>query len=781
MRWPLSAVVSALFAFCLLVPVAAQAQRATINGTVVGPTGAPEANVTLIVTNEAGVDRRAVTDAAGAFVFGGLQPGAYRLRTDNDTFAPFSQDSIVLTAGQTLPLKIALAARVSATAAPTARAAVQGTVISPTGSPAGDITLIITNAEGIDRRVVTGTNGAFIFGGLQPGTYRLRIENAGADARPFPATELIFAPGERRQFDIRLQPLPPPPPVAPAATTKPATPPPPDAPGQRVATLPVAAKPEKKEKSGDLSYPVPEVTAPGGEFEAMPNRWDFKFPVYQRYPGNNRMPWIVGGPFDPYNQNAAKGDRPIGGSQSLFANVAMQLNSAVNPRQSMQAAGGTKDMFDNHNFVGSLELFRGDTVFEPKRWAVRATVVGNLNGQRGDVRTERLQTYGVEEAFVEKRLAVLNKAFDFMSVRAGMQNFNSDFRGFLFVDNQLGVRLFGNAGRNRAQYNVAYFDMRNRELFSQLHKFSSRGQRVIVANYYIQDFGAPGYTAMFNVHVNRDEGPPVKPGPQPPNSPGQPNNTGQPNPPAAAINPQQVTYLGFHGDGHWGSWSVNHAFYQAFGTTPGNNITKLLDPAAPAELKVNARMAAIELARDADWKRYRLSAFYASGDNRSDPATAKGFDNITDNPNFAGGQFMYWTQQFGGVRLGQTNTVLTEKFSLLPNLRSKFGTASNFVNPGLMLVNGGVDLRFSPSLKVVTNASWLRFADATMLRRLSSGFEDDAIGLDLSVGAKFRPFVNENMFIVLGYSKLMPQGGFKSHLGSKSQLHSIVGAVQLAY
>ena len=26
-----------------------------------------------------------------------------------------------------------------------------------------------------------------------------------------------------------------------------------------------------------------------------------------------------------------------------------------------------------------------------------------------------------------------------------MQNFNSDFRGYLFVDNQLGVRLFGNA------------------------------------------------------------------------------------------------------------------------------------------------------------------------------------------------------------------------------------------------------------------------------------------------------------------------------------------------
>jgi hypothetical protein len=165
-------------------------------------------------------------------------------------------------------------------------------------------------------------------------------------------------------------------------------------------------------------------------------------------------------------------------------------------------------------------------VFEPKRWAVRGTIVGNVN--RLSTAAKLGRTYGVEEAFAEKRLAVLGPAFDFVSIRGGMQNFNSDFRGYLFVDNQLGVRLFGNARSNRDQYNVAYFSMRDRDAVSQLHKFTSRNQDVIIANYFVQDFGAPGYTFMANLHVNHDKGVEADP------------------------HALQVVYAGFHGDGKWG-------------------------------------------------------------------------------------------------------------------------------------------------------------------------------------------------------------------------------------
>src|SRR6185295_18669300 len=99
---------------------------------------------------------------------------------------------------------------------------------------------------------------------------------------------------------------------------------------------------------------------------------------------------------------------------------------------------------------------------EPKRWAVRATTVTNLNAASvgsfsfSDFQKKPVK-FAVEELFGEARVAVLDPAFDFVSIRGGMQNFNSDFRGYLYVDNQMGVRLFGNARQNRDQYNIVYF------------------------------------------------------------------------------------------------------------------------------------------------------------------------------------------------------------------------------------------------------------------------------------------------------------------------------------
>jgi hypothetical protein len=103
-----------------------------------------------------------------------------------------------------------------------------------------------------------------------------------------------------------------------------------------------------------------------------------------------------------------------------------------------------------------------------------------------------------------------------------------------------------------------------------------------------------------------------------------------------------------------------------------------------------------------------------------------------------------------------------------------------------MLVNGGVDLRLSPKLRVVTNVSHIRLADTSVVRALladagSPGFEDSSIGWDIGAGAKLRPFVNENLFVVLGFALLKPGDGLASALGSTQPLHSFVGAIQLAY
>ena len=85
---------------------------------------------------------------------------------------------------------------------------------------------------------------------------------------------------------------------------------------------------------------------------------------------------------------------------------------------------------------------------------------------------------------------------------------------------------------------------------------------------------------------------------------------------------------------------------------------------------------------------------------------AVGFDTILDDPNFAGGDFSYWQRQpikLLGVNLKQAN-------SLVPDLRAaKAEGQANFVNPGLDLVNSGMDFEVTPKLRLVSNANLLWF------------------------------------------------------------------------
>ena len=66
-------------------------------------------------------------------------------------------------------------------------------------------------------------------------------------------------------------------------------------------------------------------------------------------------------------------------------------------------------------------------------------------------------------------LRILSDAYDFISARAGIQTFNSDFRGFIFFDQEPGLRLFGTLDSNRYQYNAAYFAMLEKDTNSGLN------------------------------------------------------------------------------------------------------------------------------------------------------------------------------------------------------------------------------------------------------------------------------------------------------------------------
>src|SRR5262249_38778887 len=163
------------------------------------------------------------------------------------------------------------------------------------------------------------------------------------------------------------------------------------------------------------------------------------------------------------------------------------------------------------NVTLSATLFRGDTSFRPIDWQVKFTPEFNINylnvRENGivniDVRkgNDRVDTHiGVQEAFFEVKMKDLGGAYDFVSARAGIQCFNSDFRGFIFHDCEPGMRIFGNLKANRFQYNLAYFDMLEKDTNSGLNRLETRGQRVFIANLYRQDFIKHGYTIQGSFH-----------------------------------------------------------------------------------------------------------------------------------------------------------------------------------------------------------------------------------------------------------------------------------------
>ena len=125
---------------------------------------------------------------------------------------------------------------------------------------------------------------------------------------------------------------------------------------------------------------------------------------------------------------------------------------------------------------------------------------------------------------------------------------------------------------------------------------------------------------------------------------------------------------------------------------------------------------------------------------------------------------------------------LTQRNSFLPDLRtSKEQGQANFVNPGLFLYNIGADFDITPKVKLITNVSYLQFADTKSLQLLL--FDDKIgrnIGIDYSMGIEYRPFLNNNVIFIIGAAALQPMGGYRDLFQDTVQ-YSIFTSVTLTY
>ena len=111
---------------------------------------------------------------------------------------------------------------------------------------------------------------------------------------------------------------------------------------------------------------------------------------------------------------------------------------------------------------------------------------------------------------------------------------------------------------------------------------------------------------------------------------------------------------------------------------------------------------------------------------------------------------------------------------MLANLRSdKNEGQANFVNPGLFLLNAGSDIELTPKARLFLNLNYLRFMDTQPLEQVL--FQPNIrhnIGLDYSVGLRYRPPLSENIVLTFGASGLAPGAGFRDIYTGK-QLWSV--------
>lgn len=520
-----------------------------------------------------------------------------------------------------------------------------------------------------------------------------------------------------------------------------------------------------------------------GNFIPVPDRWR----IMESLGANT--PW-----YDPYNQNILKGDKPFHGEDWFFAFTGIS-DTLIEPRGIPTPVGpqsgpspGSNDVLGKTNqdifaqtFITSFLFYKGDTAFKPPDYEFRATLAFQYNY----VHTEEVRALqidptfgtnrddgfiGVQELFFTKDYRTASSRYDVDEVRIGIQPFSADFRGFLFQDNQLGIRFFGNRDNNRWQYNLAWFRRLEKDINSGLNDITEplRDDDIFLASLYRQDWPFIGFVSQGIVVYNRNRE----------NSSFYDSNGFIQRPAAIgreAGRTYDVGYLGYNGDGHIGRLNLTVSAYAAIGNQDGGVFV-------PQETDIRAGFFAAEASMDFDWIRLRGSLAWASGDDDPFDDVSNGFDAIFENPIFAGADSSYWIRQNipliggGGVTLGGRN-------AMLPALRSsKEQGQSNFDNPGLNLIGIGADFDITPQSRLSTNINELWFDNTEVLKTARATADvGKNIGTDISLAWIYRPKFTQNIILRLSGAVLLPGQALKDLYGTDTTYYTVLGNFIFTY
>ena len=237
----------------------------------------------------------------------------------------------------------------------------------------------------------------------------------------------------------------------------------------------------------------------------------------------------------------------------------------------------------SQTFILGAALIKGLTAFKPPEIEYRVALAFNANYVNVPEKrvlfvqpskpSHRLDHFlGLQELFVDYHVRNTSDRYDFESIRVGIQPFQSDFRGFLFNDQQLGIRYFGSRDNNRWQYNLGAFWRLEKDTNSGLNSVVQRPRNdwVFIGNLYRQDLPIPGLTSQITAayNMNREK------------NRVEIDDNGFPVRPALLGNLRgrnyDVVYLGYNADGRIGRVNLTASIYGAFGTdsqisSPGRN------------------------------------------------------------------------------------------------------------------------------------------------------------------------------------------------------------------
>lgn len=503
---------------------------------------------------------------------------------------------------------------------------------------------------------------------------------------------------------------------------------------------PYRIRPEDDQPLGFVNRSnTPPADLSGSDFFPVEDRWRLGFPEWNRY--------VSGGLLRPWNQSILKGDYPLENT-NLFMNHTLVSDTQLQIRRKpVNRVGTDEDRQFRQRFFLTTELFKNDNSFQPADWLFRITQAFEARDQTDQGTTA---DYAIQELFFDKLLGIVTDNYDTINLRVGRQGFVSDFRGFLYADVNNAVRLFGNYAANRTQWNVILLDTVQQDQVSQFLRTSQDRQQLVAgANIFRQDFLRPGFNVQASFFYNADR----------------------------FKHDVDACFFEVAADGVLGRYNVSSAFIQAFGHDDNN-------PIAGRDVSINAQFAALEVARPMDWFAPRVSVMYASGDDNPTDGVGRGFDAIFDNPFFAGAGFAFFNREqvnSRGVRLSNFN-------SFLPNLRTKAFDPANFVNPGLITLNVGVDAVLTARLAALVNFNYYRFATPAAVeqavRNANNGLNVNVrpeIGSDVTLGVIYKPLIIENVVVTFGSTLFFQGDGMRDLTTTSDAQYSIFTAFTAVY